>query len=582
MTLDEIKPGMAGTARTVFQGYKVEEFPVEIIDIVKEGLNKKLILFKAGGEKIEELGGIASGMSGSPVYVDGKLIGAIAYGWTFSDHRYGMITPIEDMLKLLDYADENQDTGNSDEYTNIQLKTPLFISGMNGRSFLRLKSKFEDMGFQVLQAGSIGMAPSTAEPLEEGSAVGLQLVRGDINIAAIGTLTYKENEQFIAFGHPFTNKGDVDYLFSRAYINSIIPGLDSPFKLGTVTDELIGSVTIDRGAGIAGRLNKYPKIIPLTIKASDLDRKQSNTVSVQLVKDEDILTSLIVDISLQALDSTLDRIGKGTADVKLKITGKGLPDLGIERSNMFYSRNDIAAAALYEVYELFDIINRNPYQKVSLIDIKLDVEISNQDNVALIQEARVLNKKIEPGDTLDVEITLLPYRSEPIVKLVSLKLPDDIKTGSATLAIEGGATFTSYQTIPEEKNAEENYAIVEGYTDLDSILEDYLARPKNNDLILQLYPPYSSEKEEAIGENEGDIDKEKDDIGRDDIIEVGDAQSTEKASHSKYRIKDDEEEASSEIKLLETTEYVMEGSLFIDINIEGEEPESEDTGAADN
>ena len=410
---------------------------------------------------------------------------------------------------------------------------------MDGRSFLRLKSKFENLGFQVLQSGGIGLTSSTTEPLEEGSAVGLQLVRGDINIAAIGTLTYKENEKFIAFGHPFTNKGDVDYLFSRAYINSVIPSIESPFKLGAVTDELIGSVTVDRTAGIAGRLNKYPKIIPLTINVSDLDWKKSNTISVQLVKDEDLLTSLITEISLQALDSTLDRIGKGTAKVKLKVTGKGLPDLGIERSNVFYSRNDIAAVALYEVYELFDIINGNPYQKVNLIDIKLDIEIRNQDNVALIQEARMLNNKIEPGDTLEVEVTLLPYRSEPIVKVVSLKLPEDIKQGAATLAIEGGFTGTSYQTIPEEEeNAEINYAIIEGYTDLDSILDDYLARPKNNELILQVYPPYSPGKEEDIGDNEeDDIDKEKDDIAREEIIdEESDTQGIDTATHNMHNI----------------------------------------------
>lgn len=572
MKLEDIETGMVGTARTVFQGYKVEEFPVEIIDIVDQGLDKKLILFKAGGEKIEEIGGIAAGMSGSPVYIEGKLIGAIAYGWSFSDHRYGMITPIEDMLELLD---ENIDTDNySRANTNIQLKTPLFISGMEGRSFARIKSKFEDMGFQVLQSGGIGSIPSSGELLEEGSAVGLQLARGDINIASIGTLTYKENEEFIAFGHPFTNRGNVDFLLSRAYINTIIPSIDRPFKLGAVTDELIGSVTVDRGSGIAGKLNKYPKIIPLSIKVSDLDRNKRNTVNVQLVKDEDLLTSLITNISLQAVDSVLDRIGKGTANVNLKITGKDLPGLGIERSNVFYSRSDIAAVALYEVYELFNIINGNPYQKVNLIDVKLDIEIKEVDNVALIQEAKVLNEKIKPGDTLEIEVTLLPYRSQPIVKKVSLKLPEEIEPGVASLVIEGGLTGTSYQSIPEEEISGVNHAIIDGYKDLASIIDDYLARPKNNELFLQLYPPYSesSGDTESAKDEEADTDNEQGDVGREDMMDE-ESNMSETEIKNKHSINSDDEvnlENENQIRAIYPTDYVLEGSLFIDINIEGE------------
>src|SRR5690554_5049560 len=133
MRLDDVEPAMEGIARTVFQGYKVEEFPVKIIDIVDQGLNNSLILFKASGEKIEEIGGIASGMSGSPVYVDGKLIGAIAYSWSLSDHRYGLITPIEDMLELLESEDQFADRG----FQGFALNTPLFISGMQGRAFQR-------------------------------------------------------------------------------------------------------------------------------------------------------------------------------------------------------------------------------------------------------------------------------------------------------------------------------------------------------------------------------------------------------------------------------------------------------------
>ncbi|MFP4661366.1 MAG: SpoIVB peptidase S55 domain-containing protein [Halanaerobiales bacterium] len=555
MELNDIQPGMEGYAKTVFRGFKVEEFPVEILDIVKDqGLNTDLILFKASGDEIEESGGIAAGMSGSPVYIDDKLIGAIGYGWSFSDHRYGLITPIEEMLKLL------EDSPLRSEETNktITLNTPLFISGMNGRSFNRMEDKFENLGFKVRQGGGYGSIDEAPDSFEPGSSIAVQLVRGDINVASIGTLTYKEKEKILAFGHPFFNKGDVEYLLSRAYINGIIPSIDSSFKLGSATDELIGSIHADRGAGIAGQLNRFPKIIPLTVKVSDVDRDKKNVVNVQMVKDEDLITDLMTNISLQSMDSTLDRIGSGTAQVTFKISGQGLPDMGIERSNVFYSRNDIAAVSLYEIYNIVDIITNNPFEEVNLIDIKLDVVVENTDNVALVQEAKVLNEEIRPGDRLEVEIALRPYRSEPFVETFFIDLPEDMNPGMATLVIDGGLTGESYQTIPEEGTEEEdNQAIIEGYKDLESILEDYLKMAKNNELILQIYPGYpmaGTDQPTEIPEEtaQGNQDKSGD---------------QENASREEPEIEQDMLIENGDIKEVYPTDYVLEGSLTIDLNV---------------
>lgn len=555
MELNEIRAGMEGYAKTVFNGYEIMEFPVEIINILEDqGLNTDLILFKASGDKIDEVGGIAAGMSGSPVFIDGKLIGAIGYGWSFSDHRYGLITPIEDMLKLLDEPlkqDEEKDN-------LIRFNTPLYISGMNGRSFSRMENKFENLGFEVLQGGGYSSVEEVPDSFEPGSAIAVQLVRGDINVASIGTLTYKENEKILAFGHPFFNKGDVDYLLSRANINGIIPSIESPFKLGSATDELIGSIHVDRRAGVAGQLNQYPKIIPLTVKVNDIDRDKTNVVSVQMVKDEDLLTDLMTNVSLQSLDSTLDRIGSGTAHVNFKITGQGLPDMTVERSNVFYSRSDIAAVSLYEIYNIMDIITSNPFEEVNLIDIKLDIVVEDTDNVALIQEAKVLNEEIRPGDRLEVEITLRPYRSEPFVKTVFIDLPEDMNSGLATMVIDGGLTGESYQAIPEEGTEEEdNQAIIEGYKDLDSILEDYLNSAKNNELIVQVYPGYPMAGIDQPAVNPGEATQEV----QDETGNQGDP------SAEDYGMEEDMSLENQDIREAYPTDYVLEGSLSIDLNV---------------
>jgi len=572
MTLDDIEPGMEGFAKTVFQGYEIEEFPIEILGILKnQGLNTDLILFKASGDQIEKTGGIAAGMSGSPVYIDGKIIGAIGYGWSLSDHRYGLITPIEEMLKLFEVNPESSKEKNK----SFDLKSPILISGMTGRAFNRVKNKFEGLGFQVLQGGGFTSVESSSESLEPGSAIAVQIVRGDINVASIGTLTYKDNEKVLAFGHPFFNKGNVDYLLSRAYINGIIPSLETPFKLGSVSDELLGSVKVDRGAGIAGKLNSYPKIIPLTVKVNDMDRNKTNVVNVQIVKDEDLLTSLITDVSLQSLDSTLDRIGKGTARVNYKITGKGLPDMGIERNNVFYSRNDIAAVSLYEIYNIIDIITTNPFKKVELIDVKLDIEVEDIDNVALIQEAKVLNETIKPGDMLEVEVTIRPYRSEPFVKNIFIELPDDMNQGYATMVIDGGLTGESYQTIPEDEveYEESNQAITGGYKDLESILDDYLKRPKNNELIVQIYPGYpvaaiDDQAESPEGEVDNNVEKNNNDNG---AKEEENEDENEEASNQDKLLDQEISEEEQEIKESYPTDYVLEGNLTLDIKVEGRE-----------
>ncbi|MEJ6951263.1 SpoIVB peptidase S55 domain-containing protein [Natronospora cellulosivora (SeqCode)] len=577
MTLDEIEPGMKGVARTVFHAYEVEEFPLTIIDIVSQtGNSSDLILFKAEGKKIDDVGGIASGMSGSPVYIDGKLIGAIAYGWSLSDHRFAMIKPIEEMLKLL----ENPKQEAIENQLLDQLRTPIYLSGFTGRSLDRLKKEFEGLGFEVLQSGGVSRHNTETLPLEPGSAVAVQLARGDVNVASIGTLTYlDEDNHILAFGHSFLNKGDVEYILSRAYINTIIPSIQTPFKLGAASNDIIGIVDVDRGAGVAGRLDNFPRIIPLRVSVSDEERKIENTVNVQLVRDEDLLTSLITNISLQTIDSTLDRIGRGTANVNYKITAKGLPDFGIERSNVFYSRHDIAAVALYEVYRIINIITSNPFQEVNFIDIQLDIEIENEDRVALIQEAKVLNEIINPGDTVDIELTLLPYRSEPFSKMVSIELPDDVNTGIATLLIDGGLTGESYQMIPDQiaGQDETNRAIIEGYKDLDSIIEDFLERPKNNDLILKLYPGYSmpvynypTEETEELEEDENQEniqDEEELEIDKQDEDYIYAEDDSNNISEDIEALSKD----SSDIRKVVSTDYVLEGSLIMDINIEAVE-----------
>ena len=587
MFLEDVEAGMSGYGKTVFSGTEVEEFPVEIISVMRDrSLNEDLILIKVGGEKMEQYGGIAAGMSGSPIYVDDKLIGAIGYGWNYSDHRYGLVTPIGRMLELLEYKNllnngiendliEDEEIEDKELENNevedislgkkiVRANSPIMVSGIKGRALKRLENNLEDLNLDVITSPGIREEDKIESSPKAGDSIAVQLVRGDISVASIGTLTYVDQGKFLAFGHPFTNRGEVDYLLSRAYINGVIPSSQQPFKLGSPYDRLIGSVSQDRGAGIAGRIDNYPRITPLYISISE-DGELKKEVTLQIINDKYLFNSLANSTALQAVDSALDRIGPGSARSTLRIMGRGLPKLHVESTNMYYSQNDIGSMSLYDFSQLLDLITTNPFKEVNLIDIRLELDFEKTDSVALVQEAKVLNEEIYPGDELNVEVTLHKYRDGTKTKELKLKLPEDVEPGLATLFVDGGYTG---ETVRAESNGQTqsdgglNEAEIAGYKNFESMLEDYLDSPDNNDLILQLYPSYGGgEYLESSQEAPEDMPPTEDETPIKDREESNPRQ--DKGAEPAQENQKDKEE----IKERYETDYVLEGSLNLDLEI---------------
>ncbi|MGP3778213.1 SpoIVB peptidase S55 domain-containing protein [Halanaerobium saccharolyticum] len=574
MPLDEVKAGMTGYGKTVFSGTEIEKFDIEIIDVLdNRSLDEDLILIKLTGDKVEEYGGIAAGMSGSPIYLDDQLIGAIGYGWNNSDHRYGLVTPIERMLKLLDNNQVEKSSGNISDLefeleefkpgeNIIRSESPIMVSGINGRALQRLEKNLAELNLDVVPGSGIEEADKSNKRPEPGEAIAVQLVRGDISVASIGTLTYVDQGQFLAFGHPFTNRGEVNYLLSRANINAVIPSTEQPFKLGSPYNRLLGSVTQDRGAGVAGRIDTYPRITPLYISISENGRLLKE-VSLQIINDEYFFSSLANSAALQAVDSALDRIGPGSAESRLKIMGRGLPQLQVESNNMYYSQNDIGSMALYDFSQLLDLILTNPFEEINLIDIRLELDFNKSDSVALIQEAKVLNDEIYPGDELDVEVTLHRYRNGTETKNLSLKVPEDVEPGIATLFVDGG--YTGETMRPDETSAQMqssgglNEAEISGHKSFESMLDSYLDSPDNNDVILQLYPSYAAPIYQESSEEAPRHDYEEDAV-------AGDAAETNPTEKSPEGT-DELENLDEEIKERFSTDYVLEGSLNLDLEI---------------
>lgn len=578
MPLADVKAGMTGYGKTVFKGTKIEKFPIEVISIMNDrSLDQDLILIKLTGKEVEEYGGIAAGMSGSPIYINDRLIGAIGYGWSNSDHRYGLVTPIERMLKLIDSDRLNSQTNVGQrpaevndfapEENFIKTTTPLMVSGLSGRALKQLKSRLTNYKLDVIPSPGIEESDKSNARPRPGEAIAVQLVRGDISIASIGTLTYIDKDNILAFGHPFTNRGKVSYLLSRAKINAVIPSTEQPFKLGSPYNRLLGSITEDRGAGIAGKIDTYPRITPLYVAVYE-DGKLIKEVSLQIINDEHLFDSLANTAALQAVDSALDRIGPGSAHSKLKIMGRGLPELQVESDNMYYSQNDIGSMALTDFSQLLNLILTNPYKEINLIDIRLELDFSKKDSVALVQEAKVLNDQIHPGDELEVEVKLHKYRDGIEKKIVKLKIPEDIEPGMATLFIDGGYTGeTNRSQLPEELPENNSNgdglkeAKIAGHKTFESMLEAYLDSADNNDLILQLYPAYSAppayEESSAESPTERFKNQKEDPKSKDEQQAKNELEQEAAADNA----------AEQEIKERFTTDYVLEGNLNLNLEI---------------
>jgi len=519
MPVSEIKPDMKGIGKTVFHGTKIDTFQVDIIDIVKgESGITNFILAYLSGDKIEESGGISEGMSGSPVYINGRLIGAISYAWEMSEHNLCLITPIQEMLRMLNLPyNYNQVTSpvyqikNSlqDEITFYPIISPVIISGIKGRSLERLSNSIKKFNIIPIQGVMVnetdqvelqGVGERSSNEIEAGSAIGIQLTRGDVNIISIGTVTYREGNKILALGHPFLKKGEVSYLLSAVYIYHSLPNLIMPFKLGSPLN-LVGRVVQDREAGILAILNSYPPVIPLKIQVTNIDSGLSYQMGIQMVNNYDLLEPLISNITVQAVDNALDRIGAGTAQVEIKIKGKEEGE-ELYRENMFYSSDDIATKVVTEIPEIIDIILNNYLKPVDLTAININIKIDSKKKIGKLEEVILEGSSFKPGDLIKARIKIRPFREELIEKMLTIQLSSHLSSGEATLIVRGG----DLDNQPEEQLY--NDSNKKAYKSIEEIFKDISDKPKGNQIMGEIII-YSDELPSEEKYNSNDLKKEK-------------------------------------------------------------------------
>ena len=487
MPVDSVHTGMEGYAKTVVDGDAITSFNVKVLGVMKDrGPSGDLILAKFSGPVIDQTGGIVHGMSGSPVYQDGKLAGAVAYGWGFADGTIGMITPIADMVSLWNIPYEKQVANPWRDERLIPLGTPLMAYGFDKTSLDYMKSKLPEYGYSTYDTAAAD-GDGVKKPLEAGGSVAALLVSGDMKLGAIGTVTYVDNDHIVAFGHPFLKRGSVDYFMHNAHIFTVVKSVDSGFKLGSMGAE-VGAVTEDRGAGIAGKEGVVAKGIPLTVDVRDLDTGKSRRSVLKVIEANEMTPALAATSLYSLMNKTVDRSGEGSATVNVRITPRDATIEPLERRNMFYSSESITLKGVDEFYNLLDVLMNNRFKAYEIADIAVQADVTKDTKTAVIGDATLSPGVASPGDTIVVNVKLQPFRGEPVEKEIFYTIPKDQPLGKATLEVRGGGVVPLPYLLEKQKYnlTDEIIRRLKTYKDFDEFYNDLRKTDTNNQLVVEI------------------------------------------------------------------------------------------------
>ena len=480
MPLQDLRPGMKGVGKTVISGDTIETFDVEIIGVNGSETSGQGVLVYLSGPLIEKTGGVAQGMSGSPVYVDGRLVGAVAYGRTFNDPHYCFLTPIGNMLKLLDLP-----AAPSKEW--IPQGTSLMASGFSAQGLEYLQEKLGLAGLEAIPGGSGGQV--SEKPLEAGSAVGASFMQGDLTLGALGTVTWVGDDgSVLAFGHPFLQRGQSNFYMNKAWVLGCIPNLQSSYKVGNM-GEGIGTFTQDRASGIAGQQGTLPASIPTFVTVSDLDRGQNRFTRVQIIEDEQMMPLILDAAVFNTAVQAMDRKGGGTARIRFEISARDSQKklLRIDRENMYYAGNNLIPLMNRELSEAAAILMQNKLEPVDVYGITVTAEITEDVQIAEIQQVSTRQKDVHPGEKISFNVEFKPYRGKNFSQQVDFVIPKDHPGGKLVLSIRSGGSMAWLQNLLRKQKEEGR---PQKQKERKVTLGDYVKQvneaDKNNDLVIDI------------------------------------------------------------------------------------------------
>ncbi len=444
---------MKGRGKSVFLHSTIAEFDVEIIGLVENIQPKKnVILARLSGQGLDETG-VIQGMSGSPVYVDGKLVGAVAYAFTFAKEAIAGITPIQEMLAvageksqprpaqavsppfrsvltLQDLLDINRDLFSSQAAVLAEgralrpIGVPLVFGGFSPKTMEKAQPIFSCLGFQPMVSSTATQvlekptAPGNA--LREGDPVAVQLVGGDLSVAALGTATYVDGNKVFAFGHPLYNLGAVDYGMAKADVLVVVPSLQSSFKLSSI-GPLVGSFSQDRTAGTFGEIGKMPHLIPLNIRWLEGEGRLKS-FSLEIINDK-ILTPLLVNLSVASL---LSSEARSHGNLSLDLSGDLYLDneSSVHLEDLFSGNLDNAVTSASGLLTaIVYYLTNNEFQDVGIHRIDLAISPSEEAKFSFLERVWLDKYEVKPGERIKVKIFYRTFGGQSFQEAVDIEAP---------------------------------------------------------------------------------------------------------------------------------------------------------------
>ncbi len=472
MPEDDVKAGMHGVAYTVFEGTQPEAMDVEILGVLRDmaGPKADVILARLHGKRVEYTG-VVAGMSGSPVYIDGKLVGAIAYRiGEFSKEPICGITPAAQMLEIngmeksvsSDVAQRATpdrqpvtqtsvgaatSVGQPSPYANLlkPIDTPLVFTGFSPETLRLFAKDFASAGVMpVMGAGSVSN-DKQPEPLVPGSAVSAILVRGDMNIAGTCTVTYLDDSHLLACGHPLMQSGNVDMPMTKATVLATLPSPQNSFKIVNST-EPVGAFVQDRRAGIMGRFDRQPQMIPVTLTFSGVSHPK--TFHYEVLNNAKLTPAAMMATVFNAIQGINEYGEDTTYRLQGDISVLGYPQLNVR--NM-YAPADGSTPTAYEIAlaigEHFSRIFENPYETPKIEGVELNFNLVPDRRSARLETVRTDVTEARPGDEITIETLLKPYRGESIVRNIPVKIPTSTPRGTLHILVSDGDTLDKMHRV---------------------------------------------------------------------------------------------------------------------------------------
>jgi hypothetical protein len=471
--VDDVKAGMKGFGRTVLKGTKLEKFDAEVLGVLKNtNPGRDLILCRLSGLNLDKTGVIA-GMSGSPVYIDNKLLGAVAYAWAFGKEPIAGVTPFAQMhgfvesFERRDLAEQAQPRRiglhtplriGETEFRSVTisegfedptptaadglwmtpLRTPLAATGFTPHSLSLMRKKFPGSGILPMQGGAAAAKVAEEEkntPLEPGGPLAVALVRGDFDLSGIGTVTHIEGDRVYGWGHPFFGLGRCQFPLMTGYIHTVYPRQTVSFKMGSPLRE-VGVINADVSTCIAGWTGRKADMMPVRMKVNR-DSGDSRVFNVETVRQRSLIAPLVFTVLTNSVDMEGELPEELTAELEAKIEVEGHAPIVIKDtfSGASYSGGRAPQALYSQVSAVVGALTFNSYKPVRINRIDCETTIIPGRSTAEIESVELDSDVLSPGEELKATVFLQPYKGVRQRIPVSLKLPADLPEGSYSATV---------------------------------------------------------------------------------------------------------------------------------------------------